>query len=316
MPSRISGIAYVRLSAPDLDRMQAFLTDFGMVVAHRDDERLYMRGIGESPYFHVTERGEPGVVSFGYDLTDEALLPEVARLPGASAIEPIDGPGGGRRVRLRDPNGFVVELVTGRERVAPLPRRSLVRGPESESRVLGPARIERIAHTAYMSPNLPETIAWYQATLGVIPTDELVVGDPDNVLGQFNRVDLGDTLVDHHVIFLLRGRSTGMHHVSYQVESVDDIFFGYDHMLARSRDHVRGIGRHALGSQIFNYWMSPDDQMHEHWISSERMNVRSRFNRIRIGEGMSYDTGEAPPKRFVEQASPIVAQRVTAGAGR
>jgi catechol 2,3-dioxygenase-like lactoylglutathione lyase family enzyme len=184
-----------------------------------------------------------------------------------------------------------------------------VRGADSESRVLGPARVERIAHTAYMSQDLPEIIAWYQDTLGVIPTDELVVGDPDNVLGQFNRVDLGDTPVDHHVIFLLRGRKTGMHHVSFQVEGVDDIFFGYDHMLRAGRDHVRGIGRHALGSQIFNYWMSPDRQMHEHWISHERMNASSRFNRIRIGEGMSYDTGEAPPKRFVEQATPIVAMR-------
>jgi hypothetical protein len=149
-------------------------------------------------------------------------------------------------------------------------------------------------------------IGWYQRTLGLLPTDELFVGQPDNVIGQFNRVDQGDELVDHHVIFQFRGQRAGMHHVSYQVEGVDDIFFGYDHMAHRSHDHVRGIGRHALGSQIFDYWMSPFEQMHEHWISHEKMNATSRFNRIQIGEGMSYDTGEKPPERFVKQATPIV----------
>jgi len=287
--------------------MQAFLEDFGMLKAHRDSRRLYMRGYGDAPFFHVTELGEPGVVSFGYEVRDPGRLAELAAMPGAAEIEPLDGPGGGKRVRLRDPNGLWIELVTGRERAAALSARPLIRPADGASRTLGPARIARIAHTAYMTPKLQETISWYQRTLGVIPSDELYIGESGNVLGQFDRLDLGDTLVDHHVIFLLRGQRAGMHHVSFQVEGIDDIFFGFDHMVSRRHDHVRGIGRHALGSQIFNYWMSPFNQMHEHWFSQERLNAASKFNRIPIGEGMSYDTGEKPPQRFVEQATPTVA---------
>jgi catechol 2,3-dioxygenase-like lactoylglutathione lyase family enzyme len=299
-------MAYVRLSAPDLGRMEAFLTDFGMVKVHRDEKRLYMRGVGDSPFLHVTELGEPGVIGFGYELRDPALLGEISKLPGATGIETPDAPGSGQRVRLRDPNGLWVELVCARDRVERLPARPLVRGPDGHARSSGSARVERIAHTAYMTPDLPQAIAWYQGSLGVIPTDELYVGSTDNVIGQFNRVNLGETLVDHHVIFLLRGARAGMHHVSYQVEGVDDIFFGFDHMHRNEHDHVRGIGRHALGSQIFNYWMSPYDQMHEHWISHEKMNEKSGFNQVRIGDGMTHDTGEKPPERFVKQASPIV----------
>jgi catechol 2,3-dioxygenase-like lactoylglutathione lyase family enzyme len=304
--SVISGMSYVRLSAPDLGRMEAFLTDFGMVKVHRDDKRLYMRGVGDSPFLHVTELGEAGVIGFGYELRDPALLEQMASLPGATGVETVDAPGGGQRVRLRDPNGLWIELVCGSARVARLPARPLVRGPDGKARSSGSARVERIAHTAYMVPDLPKAIAWYQQTLGVIPTDELYVGSTDNVIGQFNRVNLGETLVDHHVIFLLRGARSGMHHVSYQVEGVDDIFFGYDHMHRNEHDHVRGIGRHALGSQIFSYWMSPFEQMHEHWIGNEKMNEQSGFNQIRIGDGMTHDTGEKPPERFVKQASPIV----------
>ncbi|MDR5832286.1 VOC family protein [Caballeronia sp. LP006] len=309
MTSAIQGMTHVRLSAPDLGRMQAFLEDFGMALAHRDEKRLYMRGVGDSPFLHVTELGEPGVVSFGYQLRDPSLLDEVAKLPGAQGIESIDAPGGGKRVRIVDPNGFTLEFMAEQERVPTLQPRVVVRGADGESRVLGAARVVRIAHTAYATPNLADMIDWYQRTLGLLPTDELFVGSRDNVIGRFSRVDLGDELVDHHVIFLLRGARAGMHHVSYQVEGVDDIFFGFDHMTRQSHDHVRGIGRHALGSQIFNYWMSPFEQMHEHWISHEKMNAQSRFNDIQIGEGMSYDTGERPPERFVKQATPIVAWR-------
>ncbi|WP_198017962.1 VOC family protein [Burkholderia sp. WSM2230] len=297
----------MRLSAPDLGRMQAFLEDFGMALAHRDAKRLYMRGVSDTPFLHVTELGDPGVVSFGYEVRDPSLLDSVAKLPGAQGIETLDAPGGGQRVRVTDPNGLTLELLAGQKRVEKLEPRVLVRGADGESRVLGSARVVRIAHTAYATPNLAGTIDWYQDAFGLLPTDELFVGSRDNAIGRFCRVDLGDELVDHHVIFLLRGARAGMHHVSYQVEGVDDIFFGFDHMTRQSHDHVRGIGRHALGSQIFNYWMSPFEQMHEHWISHEKMNAQSRFNHIQIGEGMSYDTGEKPPERFVKQATQIVA---------
>jgi catechol 2,3-dioxygenase-like lactoylglutathione lyase family enzyme len=294
------------LSAPDLGRMQAFLEDFGMQQVHRDARRLYMRGIGDTPFLHVTELGAPGSIGVAYDLCAPELLERAARIPGAGAVEALDEPGGGRRVRVQDPHGYWIELVCDRQKVAPLPPRSLMRGPDGVSRTLTPARVERIAHTAYRAPKLAEAIAWYQQNLGLLPTDELISAGSGNMIGQFNRVDMGQVPVDHHVVFLMGGTQAGMHHVSYQVEGVDDIFFGYDHMIQHGHDHVRGIGRHALGSQIFNYWMSPFGQMHEHWISQERMNADSKFNRIQIGEGMSYDTGEKPPKRFVEQVSPIV----------
>jgi len=305
MTSPITGMAFVRMSVPDLDRMQSFLKDFGLEIVHRDERRLYSRGVGPAPYLHVAELGPPGVSALAYEAESEAVLQRFVDSGDAPAIEPLDGPGGGSRVRLQAPGGIRVEIVW-REAVQPRSTRPVVRGPEGDSRSHGAARIVRLAHCAYMTTTLPETLAWFQDKLGVIPTDELYVGSPENVIGQFDRLDRGDELVDHHVVFVLRGPRNGMHHASFQVEAVDDIFFGGDHLHGREHDHVRGIGRHALGSQIFDYWMSPFEQMHEHWISGERMNARSAFNRIQIGEGMSHDSGEKPPERFVKQASAVV----------
>jgi len=299
-------MSYVRLSSPDIDRMEAFLLDFGMQTVHRDARRLYMRGIGNAPYLHVTELGEPGVISLAYEVADDAMLAAFARLPGTTGIEALDAPGGGKRVRLQDPNGLWLEFVAGRESVAGLPQRAAVRGPGDPSRVLRPARVKRISHAAYATGNIVAMVAWYRETLGLLPTDQLFVQTKENVLGTFMRVNAGDAPVDHHVVFVMRGQRPGLHHVSYEVESTDDIFFGYDYLERQSHDHVRGIGRHALGAQIFDYWMSPDGQMHEHWYSHERMTAQSQFNHIQIGEGMSYDTGEKPPERFVTQASPLI----------
>lgn len=306
MASLISGMAFVRLSAPDLDVMEKFLLDFGMIPVHRDEQRMYMRGIGSSPYLHVTEKGPEGILSYGYEVDDEAALQNLVSKGLAERIEGLDGPGGGKRVVVREPGGAVLELVTGRERAQPVTRRANIRGASGSAQTAGPARVCRIAHTATMTPDPRTTIDWYKQNLGLLLTDELYVETPDNLLGQFLRVDRGDEPVDHHVIFVLRGGKAGMHHVSYEVEGVDDIFFGLHAMEGGSHDHVRGIGRHALGSQIFNYWMSPFGQMHEHWHSSEKMNAESGSNSVKIGSGMAHDTGEKPPERFTKQATPFV----------
>ena len=65
MPGIVSSVAYVRLGAPDLDVQEKFLLDFGLVKVQRDEQRLYMRGISNEPFIHVTERGESGVIAVG-----------------------------------------------------------------------------------------------------------------------------------------------------------------------------------------------------------------------------------------------------------
>ncbi len=308
MPGIVSSIAYVRLSAPDLDRQEAFLSHFGLIRVQRDAERLYMRGLGDSPFVHVTELGPPGVLAIGYEVAPELPIASLQQRFGAE-LQAIDEPGGGQRLSLKDPNGLTVELVQGRERVAALPRRNPLRGagPVS-SKDRGPSRVERLVHTAYMTTRLDQTLAWYQTNFGFLPTDELYIEHPDNRLGRFVRVDRGDEPVLHHVLFIFRGEKNGLHHASFEVERVDEIFTGGDHLREQGFDHVRGIGRHALGSQIFDYWMSPFEVMHEHWSSTEQLNAASRFNQIQIGPGMQHDSGERPPERFVRQATPILAR--------
>jgi catechol 2,3-dioxygenase-like lactoylglutathione lyase family enzyme len=310
MPSPITGIAYARLSAPDLDVIQEFLEAFGLVTTHRDNNRLYMRGIGESPFLHVTERGDPGTIAFGYEAVDESVLEDFVAAGVAKSVDEIDEPGGGKRVILTDPNGFELEIVAGRAKVAPLPPRDRIRGPGGVSLRRGPSRIRRVSHGVLTTPRLDETVDWYHKTLQLIPSDEIYGGTPDNRLGVFSRIDRGDEPVDHHVSFIVRHAKPGAHHVSFEVENPDDIFMGHDHLRRLGKyEHVRGINRHALGCQIFDYWMSPFDQMHEHWISTEHMNINSAFGSHRVDSDMAHDHGDNVTPRFSKHASPFVPRR-------
>src|SRR5262250_4022861 len=110
---KVTDFAYGRLRAPDLDTMEEFLTHFGMIRAERTPNALYMRGTDPSHHIHVTEKGDPGFVGIAYHAAGEGDLDRVAKVPGASGVEDIDEPGGGKRVRLKEPNGYQIEVVWG-----------------------------------------------------------------------------------------------------------------------------------------------------------------------------------------------------------
>src|SRR3984893_10885941 len=117
---KVTDLAYGLLRAPDLDVAEEFLIQFGMSRAARAPSALYMRGTDPAHHIHVREKGEPGFVGLAYYAPSLDDLKRLAKTPGASAVESIDEPGGGKRVRLREPNGYQIEVVHGIDKVAPI----------------------------------------------------------------------------------------------------------------------------------------------------------------------------------------------------
>src|SRR5271165_2331511 len=106
---KVEDASHVSLRAPDLDKMQRFLTDFGLST-WREGNYLYGRGLGRAPYVHITEQGEPGFVAMGLRARSLADLQELSRSEGVE-IRALERPGGGSAVSLRDPDGYAVEVV-------------------------------------------------------------------------------------------------------------------------------------------------------------------------------------------------------------
>src|SRR6266496_1491188 len=178
---KATDIAYGRLRAPDLDVMEEFLTRFGMVRAERTNTALYMRGSDPAHHIHVTEKGDPKFVGFAYYAASEDDLKRVARAPGASAIEAIDEPGGGKRVRLTEPNGYQIEVVHGIATLAPIATKRqklntgedpLLRAGELMRLPKGPSHVKRIGHGVLMTPKFRETVDWFREMLGFIRSEE------------------------------------------------------------------------------------------------------------------------------------------------
>jgi catechol 2,3-dioxygenase-like lactoylglutathione lyase family enzyme len=311
---KATDIAYGRLRAPDLDVMEEFLTRFGMVRAERTNTALYMRGTDPPHHIHVTEKGAPKFVGIAYYAASEDDLKRIAKAPGASAIETLDEPGGGKRVRLTEPNGYQIEVVHGIATLPPIATKRqklntgedpLMRAGELMRLPKGPSHVKRIGHGVLMTPKFRETVGWFREFLGFICSDDVYAGEKENLIGSFNRCDRGDTYVDHHVFFCLNHPKTGLNHLSFEVPDIDDVAVGHDYLASFGKyEHMWGIGRHVLGSQVYDYWADPWGRVHEHWADSDRLNLANGSNLVPAEEALISQWGEAPPQKFIDHASP------------
>ena len=137
----------------------------------------------------------------------------------------------------------------------------------------GPSQVKRIAHALHMTPNLREVINWYQHLFGFVPSDEIYAGNKDHVIATFNRCDRGEDFVDHHTFVCIQSDKIGLNHVSFEVQNIDDVMLGHEHLKQAGKyEHVWGIGRHLLGSQVFDYWRSPDGYIFEHYADGDLLN--------------------------------------------
>ena len=311
---RVTDIAWGRIRSPDLDVQEEFLSNFGMVRSERTDTALYMRGSDPVHHLHVTEKGDPGFISLAFYAASEDDLKTLAKATGKQ-VDTLDEPGGGKRVLLTEPNGYGIEVVHGIEKVAALPvdrhpynfgnidkfaRNELWRKPRS------PAHVKRIGHGVIGTPKLKECLTWVRHHLGLIGTDEVYVeGDKDKLIASFNRIDAGDKLVDHHVFLYVQNEKAGLNHVSFEVPDFDDVAIGHEYLRDIGKyEHVWGLGRHLLGSQIYDYWKVRWGRVHEHWADTDVVNKDYGTRYISADEGLTSQWGEPAPMEFIKHVSP------------
>mgnify|MGYP001579502768 CR=1 FL=1 len=188
---KVTDLAYGRLQSPSLDEAEEFLTRFGMARAERTKDALYMRGTDPNHHIHVTQLGAPKFLGLGFYVDSEDDLKKFAKAPGASGIENIDEPGGGKRVRIKDPLGYQMEVIHGMRAVKQLPvRKHEINWGEDKLRRAGkllrldrgPSQVKRIAHAVLMTQGAKEKIKWYREMFGFVTSDEVYAGPKDNII--------------------------------------------------------------------------------------------------------------------------------------
>ncbi len=278
--SGIVDIQYVRFSVEDLAKQKQFLHDFGFDTEIVGDT-LLAKGTNGSPYAYVAERGKPAFLGMGFLAESREDLVRIAGLDGLE-IEPIDDlPGGGERVRMTDPNGFAVDVTCGLESQ---PAEQLTpRSPINDGcgvRRLGDRVtltsetniVKRLGHCVINVKDFKESEAWYKKRIGFITSDEIYIGEESQTLGAFMRVDRGDEFVDHHTLFCVGTGEPGFNHAAFEVYDWDTLMLGHDRLRKAAYEHRWGVGKHVLGSQVFDYWRDPHGFTLEHFTDGDLMN--------------------------------------------
>lgn len=283
---RAQSLAYLMFECPDLDKAERFLTDFGLRLAQRSSTgsstgastELYMRSTGTEPFCYRVVLGEKSqFIGFGLTVATREDLVKLSQLPGASTINPLKYPGGGEGVQLTDPSGFRVEAVCGQTPVEPLPHRAAMafNFEQKTPRINGtqrppptPPDVLRLGHVVIEVADFQITCGWYTQHFGFIPSDVQVLPDGSPAV-VFLRLDLGDTPADHHTMAMAQGFMPKYSHSAYELVDADAVGMGQRILRERGWKHAWGIGRHILGSQIFDYWQDPWGNKHEHYCDGD-----------------------------------------------
>lgn len=309
---KVRDVKYVVYGVTDLARTKAFMEDFGLTVVDAPGAELYLRGATASPYLYVARQvAEPALLAVGMELASAQDLQQAALIPGASPIRAIDRPGGGSCVVVTMPGGLQVELVHGVKAVEELPVAPplAINHGRAKSRLNVPQRPARVASTVlrlgHVAVGLPDPIAardWTVEHLGMIVSDEMLVpGETDQYIGFFMRCDLGSTPSDHHTLLFAKGENMGVHHISFEVQDIDAVYMGHEWLKARGHDPHWGVGRHVLGSQVFDYWWDPDGFRVEHYADGDLYDNTVPATTVEGTNDQLWSWGPDVPTSFFQQ---------------
>lgn len=240
-------IRYVRIGSDDLDESISFATRIlGLELVRREGDAAYLRGDDRDHNVVFVEGRNSGHV-VGYELNSMAALEAAATLLDNAGITVRHGTADEReqrRVRglitVQDPTGNVIDLVAK---------------PDSSGKRYFPSRdagITHFSHVGMHTSNAPADEAFWVDLLGAKVSDW--VGDA--ALLRINEV--------HHNLALFPSKRTGIQHVNFQVEGIDDIMKSFYFLNANGVKIVFGPGRHATSGAQFLYFEGPDGMIYEY----------------------------------------------------
>jgi len=300
---KVEDIAFVRFAAPDLDEMRAFLVEFGLRPLPSEDGILYARGAGSAPFLHATSLGAPAFAALGLRAASVADLERLAAAT-AKTVETLAAPGGGKVVRLTDPDGCAVEVVAGQEPAEPAPIAAPAKRNSAQDKARlhepvrvppGPATVIRLGHAVLEVKDFSASETWYKSLFGFITSDEIEMA-PGMALGAFLRCDRGARPTDHHTLFLLQSPAAPrFNHAAFEVADMDDLMSGHGHLKSAGRTPAWGVGRHILGSQIFDYWKDPWGAELEHWTDGDLLIDADGSRKASLHDLIGVQWGQAHP---------------------
>ncbi|KAK4570477.1 hypothetical protein LTR86_002557 [Recurvomyces mirabilis] len=295
--------AFVVYYHHDLATARKFLLDFGLTIAKEiPDQTIYLRGYGKEPYVYVCHKSTTGGSYFGGAAYVAASAEDLERAVASSSSDgnkyALDGPGGGQAVTLTDPAGHKVQIIHDWQEDpnvdAPHLQKLTFNYEDIKPRKgafqrfqPGPAPVFRWGHYGVTYPphiGYKTMYDWYTTVIALAPSDIVLRGtDP---ITCFFHIDRGEEFTDHHAFFFKPakpGQKPAVAHAAFEVHDFDVQQLGHQHLESKGYKLCWGVGRHVLGSQVFDYWFDTSGFMVEHYADGDVVNRTTPVAQVQAG---------------------------------
>ena len=227
----------------DIAAAEKFYTEtWGLSVAARRGSSVYLRGTGADHHLlslHESRQSEVRVVTLRAASADALgrIAGQVSKHGGAVLAEPapVDEPGGGECVVVRDPQGRILRFVWGDTRHA-----------DTEGAKDKPIRL---AHAVLNSHDVAAALPFYENALG------FRLSDRTRIMA-FIRIPMRPS-GDHHSIALADADNDCLNHIAFVMPSLEAVMRGGGRMKDAGYCIEWGPGRHGPGDNAFNYFIGP-----------------------------------------------------------
>ena len=251
----IHSIGEFVLSVPAIEKAEDFYGNFGLNVrAQGDVLSLHTRG-GDYRWGRIVHGSRKEMHHISFHCFEEDLS-RFRKHIEAAGVKLLDPPPGfeSNGLWLRDQDDMLIEIRVGvktspDEKVpaqfkpTPAGCRNAPYRRLSERNLPG-----RLSHILRFTPDINQAISFYSRVLGLRLSDR----SGDGIAFMH-----GVHGSDHHLMAFAKSNGPGLHHLSWDVPSLDDIGLGAMAMADKGYIKGWGFGRHVLGSNYFHYVQDP-----------------------------------------------------------
>jgi hypothetical protein len=164
----------------------------------------------------------------------------------------------------------------------------------------GPSTVVRLGHVVLLVNDVDVTWRWWKSRFRLLISDG-VRGADGALAAVFVRFDRGSLLADHHSLNFasVPGKPAQFHHAAFEVADFDDLMIGHEHLSKCGYSHLWGVGRHILGSQVFDYWFDPWGNRVEHYTDGDLLSGSDPEKVADLGTMLGSQWGPPVPPGFV-----------------
>ena len=306
--AKVQEIAYLKLSVRDLSKSISFYTDFGLRVVHTSKtEATFSSYNRNSPCLFLQSGNKDQLIGLGFFIDSniefsklqESLNGELLFDSEFFKTHPI--------LKLRDPSGLPIDIILSDEWKEQEVNNYSHKGiKKTERQNIGFAskiekpKVLRLGHAVLQRVEYIKNMKWYCHYLGLIPSDTQVLKKSKAPVLSFLRCDRGNLYTDHHTLVLAQGLSDKLEHYAFELESLDSVGKAKEYIKSKGWNSAWGIGRHILGSQIFDYLRDPSGLLVEHYCDGDRFDSSIPMGIHSISRKGLYIWGEDHPQDFLD----------------